>query len=182
MPSLPLILRDIILLRRGPQDLPYSQRALLMTAVLLIVFAGLVNAVQGDGADMAMVRSAVAIGLSLGVLYLVLLGKQFQARFVQTALASLLVAAVSTALLLPVLLLIGPLPGPDVKPENLNGTQVLTILLLSVIGLWKFVVDTNILRHAMEIRFLLALPITFAMEFAVAVFLVALFGQSAAGA
>ncbi len=181
MPSLPMILRDIILLRRGPQDLPYSQSALLMVAVLLVVFAGVINAVQGDGADMAMVHSAVGICLSLGVLYLVLLGKQFQARFVQTGLASLLVAAVAAALLLPVLLVSGPLPGPDAKPEDLDGAQVLSILLFSVIGLWKFVVDANILRHAMEIRFLLALPITFAMDFAVAVFIVALFGQSAAG-
>jgi hypothetical protein len=182
MPSLPLILRDIILLRRGPQDLPFSERALLVTAVLLVVFAGLINAVQGDSSGMAMVRSAVGIGLSLGVLYLVLLSKQFQARFVQTGLASLLVAAVAAALLLPVLLAAGPLPGPDAKPESLGGAQVLSILLFSVIGLWKFVVDAHIVRHALEIRFLLALPITFAMDFAVAVFIVALFGQPAAGA
>lgn len=181
MPSLPLILRDIILLRRGPQDLPYSQRALLLVTVLLVVFAGLIDAMQGGSADTAMVRSAAAIGLSLGVLYLVLLSKQFQARFVQAGLASLLVAAVATALLLPVLLLSGPLPGPDAKPESLSGAQVLSMLAFSVIGVWKFVVDANILRHAMEIRLLLALPITFAMDLAVAVLIVALFGQSVAG-
>ncbi len=36
MPSLPVILRDILFLRRGPQDLPYS-------AVHLLVVAGLAS-------------------------------------------------------------------------------------------------------------------------------------------
>lgn len=182
MPEFLLILRDIVLLRRGPQELPHSPRLLLTVTVATIVFSGLANALLGDAADMAMLRTAVGVGLSLGVLHLVLMTKQLQARFVQTALASVLVAAVAAVLLLPVLAMSGPLPTPETKPETVTGVQLLIMLVISAIGLWKFVVDAHILRHALEVRFVLALLIAFAMEFAVAVMLVALFGKSVAGA
>lgn len=173
-----LVLRDIVLLRRGPQDLPHSPHALRLIVIATIIFGGVVDALLGDSSDLAMVRMAVGIGLSLGLIYLALKTREFQARFTQTAMASLLVAVLATVLLVPGLALLGPLPEPGTRPEALGGAQLLLMLLLSAIGIWKLIVDAHILRHALEVRLLFALPIAFAMELAVDVMVIALFGKS----
>lgn len=175
-------LRDIVLLRRGPQDLPYSPSALGAAAVATVAVSGIANSLLGEGVDSAMVRTAVLVVLSLGLLYLLLLSQQRQARFNQTALASLLVSAVFALLLLPVLALSGPLPTPGTPPASVTGTQMLGMLLIIVAGVWKFVIDAHILRNALEIRLMPALLIAFAMEFAVTVLVSALFGKPLEGA
>lgn len=175
-----LILRDIVLLRRGPQDLPYSPRALRLIIGATILFGGVVDTLIGDGSELSLLRMAVAVGLSLGVLFLVLTTRNVQSRFSQTATASLLVAVVATALLVPALAALGPLPEPGARPESISGQQLLLMLLVSVVGIWKLIVDAHILRHALEIRLLVALPIAFAMELAVDVLVIALFGRGGA--
>ncbi|MCQ4167436.1 hypothetical protein [Tahibacter harae] len=182
MPEFLSILRDIVLLRRGPQDLPYSPSALGTVAVATVAVSGIANSLLGEGMEVAMVRTAVLVALSLGLLYLLLLSQQRQARFNQTALASLLVSAVFSLVLLPVLALSGPLPTPGTPPESVTGTQMLSMLLIIIAGLWKFVIDAHILRHALEIRFMPALLIAFAMELAVTVLVSALFGKPPEGA
>lgn len=182
MPELLSILRDIVLLRRGPQDLPYSPSALGTVAVATVAVSGVANSLLGEGVESAMVRTAVLVALSLGLLYLLLLSQQRQARFSQTALASLLVSAVFALVLLPVLVLSGPLPTPGTAPENVTGAQLLGMLAIIVVGLWKFVIDAHILRNALEIRLMPALLIVFAMEFAVTVLVSALFGKPPEGA
>lgn len=182
MPEFLSILRDIVLLRRGPQDLPYSPSALGIVAVASVALSGIANSLLGDSVEMAMVRTAALVALSMGLLYLVLLSQQRQARFSQTALANLLVTAVFALVLLPVLGLFGPLPTPGTPPESVTGTQLLGMLLIIIVGLWKFVIDAHILRHALEIRFMPALLIAFAMEFAVTVLVGALFGKPPEGA
>jgi hypothetical protein len=175
-------LRDIALMRRGPQDLPYSPSVLGGVAAATVVVSGIANSLLGESVEIAMVRTAVVVGLSLGLLFLVLLSQQRQARFNQTALASLLISAVFALALLPVLALSGPLPTPNTPPESVTGAQMFSMLLIIVAGLWKFAIDAHILRSALEIRFMPALLIAFAMEFAITVFVAAVFGKPPEGA
>lgn len=176
------ILRDIVLMRRGPQDLPYSPTALGSVAAATVAVSGIANSLLGESVETAMVRTAALVALSLGLLYLVLLSQQRQARFNQTALANLLISAIFALLLLPVLAISGPLPAPGAPPDSITGTQMLSMLLIIIAGLWKFAIDAHILRHALEIRFMPALLIAFAMEFAVTVLVAAMFGKPPEGA
>lgn len=179
MPEFLLILRDIVLLRRGPQDLPYSPSLLIAATVAVILLSHLFGTLLLAEPRAELLHTAIGVGLGLGVLYLVLLGKQRQERFVQAALAGMLAEVLSLSLLLPLAAAAGPMQLPATKPEDISGVQLLAMLLMAAIGLWKFVVEAHVLRHALEIRLMLALPLAFALRFAAAVLLIAMLGKPA---
>lgn len=181
MPDFLLTLRDIVLLRRGPQDLPYSPSLLIAVTVAAALMNYLLGTVLFAEPRTELLNNALGVGLCLGVLYLVLLGKQRQERFVQTALASMLAEVLNLALLLPLAAAAGPMPLKEPKPEDINGLQVLLMLPMAAIGLWKFVIEAHVLRHALEVRLILALPLAFAIRFAAAILLIALLGKPAEG-
>jgi hypothetical protein len=177
MPSLPVILRDILFLRRGPQDLPYS--------LLLLVVAGLASMAVSYWAtslvlpDQSDLLPSVVAGvlLHLGFLYLLLNALQRQARFVQTALAKLLVDVLFTAVVLPLLPMIEPLRHGNPTPESVTAGAAFASLLFIAFGIWRIVVDAHVMRQALEIRLLPALLINIALVFASQIVLVALFGS-----
>lgn len=178
MPDLLLILRDIVLLRRGPQDLPFTPSLLGMLFVVDVALSALMETLLtlGEG---ALLRNVAGTGLALGVIYLLLYARQFQARFVQTSLAFLLVSVVFTALIVALFTVLAPPPLTGTKPEPVTGVQTLSLLAFFALALWKLAVDAHVLRHALEIRYLLALPIALGLHFAVSVLVGALFGASA---
>ncbi|HSX59323.1 MAG TPA: hypothetical protein VLF18_03885 [Tahibacter sp.] len=184
MPSLLAILRDILLLRRGPQDLPYSPALLTMAALAGLLVSQMAGVLLLPTQQDLFVRVAAALGLGLGLLYLLLHVLQRQARFVQTATASLFVDLVFTAITLPLLPLIEPAlrvaakqnSTPDDMAAVMNGGVAAAVLLFVVIGIWRILVDVHVLRQALEIRPFAAFLIYFAMFFASNIMLGALFG------
>lgn len=181
MPDFLLTLRDIVLLRRGPQDLPFTPSLLGMVFVADVALSALMESLLNLG-EGALLRNVAGTGLALGLIYLLLYAKQFQARFIQTGLAFLLVSVVFTALIVVLFTVLAPLPLPGTKPELVTGAQMLSLLAFFALALWKLAVDAHVLRHALEIRYLLALPIALGLHFAVSVLVGALFGAAAPAA
>ena len=114
MPSLLLTLRDILLLRRGPQDMPHSTQLLIAAAALCVivqlVFAAIHDAPLGE----VLIGAALWLAFTLGMLRLMLRLRGLDNRFVQAALTLLCCTLVFTLISMPVALLVGePLPHPN---------------------------------------------------------------------
>jgi hypothetical protein len=184
MPSLLVTLRDILLLRRGPQDLPYSLVLLAIAVVARLLLSQWLATFQPPQTQSGLLISIVGTALDLGLLYLLLNALQRQSRFVQTATAILLVDVIAATVLLPLLHVIEPVlnvmatPGatPEAVAAAMNGAIALAALLFVAVGVWNLVVNSHILRQALEIRLMPALLITMALEFAGQIVLSALFG------
>lgn len=184
MPSLLVILRDILFLRRGPQDLPYSPALLAVAVVARLLLAQWLATFRPPQAQGGPLISIVGTALELGLLYLLLNALQRKVRFVQTATASLLVDAIIAVVLLPLLHMLEPVlvvmatPGatPETVAAAMNGAAALAMLLFAAVGIWNLVVNAHILRQALEIRLMPALLINVALVFASQIVLSALFG------
>lgn len=183
MPSLLVTLRDILLLRRGPQDLPYSPILLLIVAAADLALQQWATALLPVEHDQP-ARVVVEVALYLGLFYLLLHALQRQARFVQAATASVCVDALTNALVLPLLSLMEPAlrasaqPGatPETVAGAMNGGVALASLLFIAIVVWRLVVNVHILRQTLEIRLFAALLAHLALLFASTVIVAALFG------
>jgi hypothetical protein len=149
MPAFLLVLRDVILLRRGPQDMPYSPRLLALVCgaslLLQLAIAG-VLAIPGD----AIGAGLIGLAFNLGVLYLLLNLRGVRSRFVQAALALTGCAIVFAILSLPIVLAVG---GKPPTPETMTPGQALLGMLALPVVVWKLIVDAHILRHAMNLPF-----------------------------
>ncbi|WP_257386273.1 hypothetical protein [Tahibacter caeni] len=179
MLSLLVTLRDILVLRRGPQDMPYSPVLLAIAALASLFVSQWATTVLLPQRQDQLLSVAAALALHLGLLYLLLNALQRQARFVQTAAASLSVDVVFTAAMLPALMVVQPLfsrSGAPPPPEALTGGAFLASLLLIGLAVWRIVVDAHILRQTLEIRLMPALLINMALLFAGQIVLSALFG------
>jgi len=169
--QVPAVVRDLMLLRRGPQDLPHSE-ALLAVLVLAALLVESLLATQMLGADDfagAALRVAAAVAVVLAVTFALLRLHQRQARFVQTGCALIAVAllfALATAVVLSLAL---PLPKDR---TTMTGAQMLAgVLSLGVVA-WQLLVRGNIFRHALEVS--LARGIRFALSLTIAELILAL--------
>lgn len=141
------ILFDIILRRRGPQDLPYSiplLRGLLCAMVglqLLVMFA------LRERID-APERIVLSLLLTLALPWAVLRMRGMQARYVQTLSALVGTGILFSLALAPLLWLVHdlPLPTPDTPATPLQG--VVSLFGLGLVA-WKLAVDGHIWRHAL---------------------------------
>ena len=135
---------DLLRLRRGPQDLPYSAgltAALFAAAVVADVILDLVVLHESS----ALARVAVADGLMLALPYLALAVAGRQARYLQTLGAICILSIVFAVLLTPVLMLQPTDPKAAV-------TALQSIVALVGLGLvsWQVLVQGHVLRHALE--------------------------------
>ncbi|GMV31842.1 MAG: hypothetical protein AMXMBFR59_39670 [Rhodanobacteraceae bacterium] len=176
MPSLLAILRDILFLRRGPQDLPYSPTGLVIAAIASVFVSYWATALLLPKQPDLLPRVLAALLLHIGLLYLLLNALQHRARFVQTALASLLGDVLFTGVVLPLLPIFEPLSRSGATPDSVTPAAALASLLFLAFGIWRIVVDAHIVRQALEIRLLPALLINVALVFASQIVLGALFG------
>ncbi len=149
MQNLLFLLRDIIQLRRGPQDVPYSP-ALLAAGYAAALVLEVVVAALFDAPGNALAVGAVTLALHLSILYILLLARGFPNRFVQSGSTLIWCAVVFTLALLPAVVVTGV--GP-VTPDQI--TLVGGLLRVAMIGLsiWKVVVDAHILRNSLSISF-----------------------------
>ncbi|HEY8011520.1 MAG TPA: hypothetical protein VIE67_11050 [Rudaea sp.] len=151
MPPVFLIVRDILLLRRGPQDLPYSTQTLAAVVALCVVMQ----------IGVALFAHEVSLGGVLGgallwlcftllTLNLLLSMRGLRSRFVQTATALLSCALVFTAISAPIALLAG---DPPATPEQMTPLQLLLGAVSLPLLIWKVVVDAHVFRHSLNLPF-----------------------------
>jgi hypothetical protein len=150
MPPSFYVIRDICLLRRGPQDLPYSLQLLLGVAaacVALQLGVALVRSVPLGG---VFAGALLWLMFTLGALNIVLTLRGMRNRFVQAATALLGCALAFTLLSLPIALLVG---DPPASGDKMTPLQLLLGLVSLPLLIWKVVVDAHVFRHAFDIPF-----------------------------
>jgi hypothetical protein len=147
MQALVRLLVDICLLRRGPQDLPYSQE---LARGMVLAFAGvkLGSALWLDIPD-PFLRSLLSLALLLALPWMLLAIRGHRPRYLQTLTAFAGTGLLFSLLFLPVVWLAADLPpvAPDVTPEPAQ--LAVGWLTLALLG-WKLVINGHILRHALD--------------------------------
>ncbi|HVF34489.1 MAG TPA: hypothetical protein VND91_04140 [Candidatus Saccharimonadia bacterium] len=161
------LLRDLMLFKRGPQDLPYSP-AILAAACVFAFVVDTAVARQFQLADNVAARIAFSLAATLALPWLALKLADREARFAQTATALVATGAVFTLLMLPVLIGVGKMPE---DPKQVTGTQALLALVSFAIVVWQLGVRGHILRHALDVplrRGVLIAVVFYAVELVVA--------------
>jgi hypothetical protein len=180
---LALLARDLLLLRRGPQDAPYSLRTLVvLVLVTLVVKAALTSSVPGNAETEARLAVAAVCAslfalLAVSALILQLAGRQ--ARYVQTAIALVLVELALGIASVPFAALVGEPPAAGQPPAP---GQALATLGFIAVGVWGLLVRGHILRQALEIGFGRGVLLALAVTLAEGVLVLAVIGRSTAQA
>jgi hypothetical protein len=151
MASVILIVRDILLLRRGPQDLPYSTQVLISVAALCVIVQISIALFVYDVSLGAVLGGALLwLALTLLTLNLLLALRGLRSRFVQSATALLSCTLVFTVLSTPIALLAGATPTP---PQQPTGLQMLLGAISLPLPIWKVIVDAHVFRHSLNLPF-----------------------------
>jgi hypothetical protein len=144
------LLRDIIQLRRGPQDMPYSLRLLVAVCVAsLALQLGVATIIGVTGNTLG--AGVLGMAINLGMIYLVLMLRNFGNRFVQTATTLLCCTIIFSIITLPIMFLVGSQP---IVAGQATPLQALLGLISLPIVIWKLIVDAHILRNSLAIPFL----------------------------
>lgn len=167
MSELLSMLRQLCLLRIGPQDLPYSP-ALLGIVVGLNVLLDTATGMLLGKAGMAFAASLVSLVVVLGGVWLLLKMRQLDARFVQAALGICAAALVFSLLAIPIQMAMAPLPD---DLSQVSDGQTAGMMMLAGLGGWSLAVTGNILRHALERTFLVGILLALAFNISAAAFL-----------
>lgn len=127
---------NLLRLRQGPQDVPYSPTVLLLA---LIPYALLSSALAAFAmpASRALLYGPTEAALLAALVYVSVAVRRRPARYVQTLTALVLVGVVFNALSLPLTAL--------ARPENSLGLLILALVV------WSFAVSVHILRQALDI-------------------------------
>lgn len=134
--ALAALVGDLLRLRRGPQDVPYSP-TLLLLALIPYALLGSTLAAFAMPASRALLYGPTEAALLAALVYASVAVWRRPARFVQTLTALVLVGVVFNALSLPLTAL--------ARPENGIG-----LLILALVA-WSFAVSVHILRLALDI-------------------------------
>jgi hypothetical protein len=154
------IVRDICQLRRGPEEMPYSPRLLVVLVGASIGLDVLSERVLG-GHD-ALARSLVSTALVLALAWIALSMRRLDNRYVQTASALVACSIVFSLLVLPLALLAGPMPGD----ATLTPLQTLIVWASFAIFVWSVLVDAHIIRRALDAPFGLGVALAIAWTIA----------------
>ena len=142
MQSLLKVFWDIALWRRGPRDLP-SSPALLGLVAALYVLTSVVQSWLIYGADLAVLRGLVDLGITAGVFWVCLAVSQRRYRLTQT-----LTAALGTGVLLALPMIAMLVVG---RNEGSHGALSVVLSLLSLpLLIWYLFVVGHIVRLALE--------------------------------
>ena len=163
MSRLLALLVGICLLRRGPQDLPYSLR---LTQGLLLLAIGvdlLAMRLIGDDPN-ALGRGVLTLGLLLLLPWILLGLRQRRARYVQTLAAFLGSGLLFTLVFLPLALYNGALP-PLAEGAKPAPGQLLAVGLMFVLVGWKLAINGHIWCQALDWPRALGLPFALLLFF-----------------
>lgn len=178
-------------MRKGPQDLPYVPWLLVALSLLFAILDDqqrqLAYEQLAQPAAGAAVRTAAptwgltlyawASQLAIPWLLLRIAGKP--ERYVQTALASLIVSSVATLLAIPLVATLGPIPA---QADQLSPGQALIAWLSLFLMIWQLLLQAHVFRHALDVSLRRSLFIVIglmALEICVSVLL---FGMQRSGA
>lgn len=148
-------LLELCLLRRGPQDLPYSPPAtwgLLGGLVMLQVALG---AGQGLAPGALALRAGITLLFTAGLAHVLLATRGFGNRGAQTVMA---LAGSNLLFVLASLPVVFSIAG-QIADGDTSGPALPIALLAVVLFLWKLRVEAAIWRHALEIPALAALAL-----------------------
>lgn len=149
----------VMMLKRGPQDLPAGTFPLLAATILYVAATGLSISI-GESPDNAAGILLLAVALPLVLTRIVLSLRKRPARWIQT-----LTALFGTSGLLSLLSL--PLAA---SAQSDNPDPFLTIASL-VLFFWSFAIDGHIWRHALDTSFAAGLAVAVVL-FAVSMYVI----------
>ena len=147
----------IMLLRAGPQDIPYSA-ALFAMLVLLYVASGVLVLTTSMDVGQAVANMVVDVALLTAFSYVCLALLKYRARFVQTVSALAGVGIVYHLLAWPLFI------GIQDVQANEQGAAIFGLLMLMLIS-WQVLVFTHVFRHAMQMSMGRALALSFGYLF-----------------
>jgi hypothetical protein len=157
---LAILVRDICQLRRGPEEIPYSMRLLVVLIGASLAIDVLSERVLG-GHD-ALARSLVSTTLVLTLCWVALAVRGLVNRYVQTASALVACSIVFSLLVLPLAMLAGPMPSD----ASLTPLQTLLVWAMFAIFVWSVLVDAHIIRRALDAPFGLGVALALAWTIA----------------
>ena len=163
----------LMILKSAPQDLPYSPRFAVQMA-LVYFFTGLVVLQSTLSPDDMLGGLLLGFFVQLVFTYLVLRALNRSARFVQTISAMLVVSILFNLLSWPVFIVV----ADATATEGLKATMSLMFLLIIS---WEVLVKAHIFRHALEMKMLSALALSFSLFFISVTLSQLLFPVQAAG-
>lgn len=149
------LLWDICRLRRGPQDLPHSPQLLLIVCAFILGLQLVAAQLLGMDRD-TIAPGVLSLVFKFGVLYALLSLRGLSARFVQAALALICCALFFSVISLPITLMFGT---PPQSPDQMTSQQLMLGMLALTIVIWKIVVDGHILRHSLNVPFIVGFVI-----------------------
>jgi hypothetical protein len=152
--------RDLCFFRAGPQDLPYSPRAVIALLLVGAVLEAIFDTYQGSGVAVIIAANLGALA-ALGALRTMLRWRGKPERFVQTALALLVTGLPFEILVLPLLLYV----GHPTDPAAIAGPRLLAGFGAMVLLLWQMCISVRILRTALQFPLPGAVLVLFALGF-----------------
>ena len=141
MNALLTLLIDIMRLRAAPQDIPFS-RFLMLLSIGSYLLMGLVISLLDQDAGLALLSAGIDTVMLIGLAYLALWIRNYQARAVQTITAFAATGTLFEIMGLPLVAYLQTTSADD--PSSLS------FLLLALI-IWNITVIGHILRHAVEV-------------------------------
>jgi hypothetical protein len=163
----------LMILKSAPQDLPYSPQFAVQMA-LVYFFTGLVVLQSTLSPDDMLGGLLLGLFVQVVFTYLVLRALNRSARFVQTISAMLVVSILFNLLSWPVFIVV----ADATATEGLKATMSLMFLLIIS---WEVLVKAHIFRHALEMKMLSALALSFSLFFISVTLSQLLFPVQAAG-
>ena len=149
MANLLLLLRDIIQLRRGPQDMPHSPQLLVGVCAAILILQLVISYIL-DLPGESLPVGVIDLAINLGILYCAFTLRNLGNRFVQTATTLLSCAILFSLVLLPMDVVF--IKHPPIA-DQVSPLHVLLVLIALPIFAWKLIVDAHIFRHSFNLPF-----------------------------
>ena len=154
MPPVVELFRDLVLLRRGPQDLPYSTSLLTMLIAACIVVQAVARTIPVSiGLGESFVSTLIETVLVLAALRVALRARGLGSRFVQAATGLVGCDLIFALINIPVALAFGkfPIEAGRLVPEQVTPTQMMMFPLIFALGIWQLAATANVLRHSLNL-------------------------------
>jgi len=153
----PLRLLAIMLLKAGPQQLPYSVQ-LLVTLILLYLASGVLVLTTSMSTGQSAANMVLDVAVLCSFSYICLSLLSYKARFVQMVSALAGAGIVFHLLAWPLFLQIH-----NMQPQE-QGAKISALLMLLLIS-WQVLVFAHVFRHAMQMSMMRALALSFGYLF-----------------
>lgn len=153
----PLRILAIMLLKAGPQQLPYSVQ-LLVTLILLYLASGVLVLTTSMNTGQAAANMVLDVAVLCSFSYICLSLLRYKARFVQMVSALAGTGIVFHLIAWPLFLQIH-----NMQPQE-QGAKISALLMLLLIS-WQVLVFAHVFRHAMQMSMMRALALSFGYLF-----------------